>query len=1020
MSGRIQIILSSTASSAFRSDDYGQTFNEIASLAHDSFANAAMSCNGLFQLIIAGSILYSSSDYGLTWYSHAFDNSLTDVAISCDAKYQTVVSRGSIYLSNDYGQSWQSVGPSETWNAIDVSYDASIQVATFTNGMQISSNFGMDWTAFNILQRVNLLDVGVSFNAQYISACPFQGSIYISSNFGSTFIQVDQALPSLNRNWNALAISLSGQYQSAAAEGSALFLSTDYGNKWILTSSRSENWYDVSLSATGEFILGVSIQGVVVISSNFGSTFSSPIVPGSRWIGSCMSRNDSNIVLSSPPPSSSPSVSDTLSPYPLSLSEYPSIETILPTIKPTESTSEISAFPSMTPSMTLSMKPSMTLTIHPSMIASMMPSITPSMQQSILYNPDITTLADNTSTNINSLPIIISCLPSFLFLIIAMQFLFIRKNFQSLLYNLLHIIITFINLYSSYFIILILGMKEYELSYNKIFIILLSSKLLILAFYILFLFSYQKWEKQSKESMLLEVIIHENNNQIRHNLILIYGMILGWMDLQYLQYINNTNSRDKELKLIRDIHLLIMISYYLIQCSCSVFLISRSEFQWNEYLPNIIIIILWLFLLSSCWLIIETSIHYLIIAFNWSWYSNPLDNQRDYKNPFKNESSYLSPPLSPLSPLSTLSSFSFGNQIQSSLSPTQVNTSHYPLTSNTNNKDFSPPNSVQDIISLSDSSDSYSHPSDIFDDSSLSTRSKRRRWLHYEYYAGDILGRGAFGSTYKMKHVIDHLEYAVKIISIQDDETISLLQNEVKILARIDHFNIVRYQTCILTNEWLDKVEIQTNIQKNSINYLTIVTELIEGGSLRDQITIRDESNSSNRFAIIRKWTYQICDALEYLHSQGILHRDLKPENILLTKSQDIKLIDFGLSSIIVNNNMNQMTQGVGTPVYFSYEKRLGLDYSDGSDDLWAIGCILAEIITQRHLITFYQDDYKIQLVQSNGVNIIIRDDIVNCCRQRNKFLGDLVFYLLAWLGTSRLTAFEVKEFLDSYEEDDI
>jgi serine/threonine protein kinase len=85
---------------------------------------------------------------------------------------------------------------------------------------------------------------------------------------------------------------------------------------------------------------------------------------------------------------------------------------------------------------------------------------------------------------------------------------------------------------------------------------------------------------------------------------------------------------------------------------------------------------------------------------------------------------------------------------------------------------------------------------------------------------------------------------------------------------------------------------------------------------------------------------HKLLMAIYYLHSYGIVHRDLKPENILMTdlsKSSDIRLLDFGLSKIVGNDE--KCTEPYGTLSYVAPEVLLGKPY-DKSVDLWSIGII--------------------------------------------------------------------------------
>ena len=97
----------------------------------------------------------------------------------------------------------------------------------------------------------------------------------------------------------------------------------------------------------------------------------------------------------------------------------------------------------------------------------------------------------------------------------------------------------------------------------------------------------------------------------------------------------------------------------------------------------------------------------------------------------------------------------------------------------------------------------------------------------------------------------------------------------------------------------------------------------------------------------ITEWARQMASALAYMHSEHILHRDLKLDNILLTSLSKIKIIDLGFACVAATMAANATK--VGAPLYASYEKTNGIPY-DGRDDVWAVGCILLELLTRSRL----------------------------------------------------------------------
>lgn len=106
------------------------------------------------------------------------------------------------------------------------------------------------------------------------------------------------------------------------------------------------------------------------------------------------------------------------------------------------------------------------------------------------------------------------------------------------------------------------------------------------------------------------------------------------------------------------------------------------------------------------------------------------------------------------------------------------------------------------------------------------------------------------------------------------------------------------------------------------------------------------ESNATGlESEYIRKIIYQLVKSIDYCHSHDVIHRDVKPENLLISKDNVLKICDFGFARVLPRSDHEIITDYVATRWYRSPELLLSFPYYGKPVDMWAIACILGELI---------------------------------------------------------------------------
>ncbi|XP_043933069.1 calcium/calmodulin-dependent protein kinase type 1G [Protopterus annectens] len=182
----------------------------------------------------------------------------------------------------------------------------------------------------------------------------------------------------------------------------------------------------------------------------------------------------------------------------------------------------------------------------------------------------------------------------------------------------------------------------------------------------------------------------------------------------------------------------------------------------------------------------------------------------------------------------------------------------------------------------------------------------------------EVLGSGAFSEVYLVKERHTGKLFAMKCVKKSQNIRDTNLENEIAVLKRIKHENIVALEDIY-----------------ESPTHFYLLMEVVSGGELFDRILERGVYTEKDASIVIN----QVLKAVKYLHENGIVHRDLKPENLLyLTPHEDSKIMitDFGLSKMEDNGIMST---ACGTPGYVAPEVLAQKPYSKAVD-CWSIGVI--------------------------------------------------------------------------------
>lgn len=240
-----------------------------------------------------------------------------------------------------------------------------------------------------------------------------------------------------------------------------------------------------------------------------------------------------------------------------------------------------------------------------------------------------------------------------------------------------------------------------------------------------------------------------------------------------------------------------------------------------------------------------------------------------------------------------------------------------------------------------------------------------------DFIFGKVIGEGSYSTVYLAKEIETGTEFAIKVLEkrhIMREKKTQYVMREKEVLMKMNHPFIIRL---FYTFQDTDR--------------LYFVLNYAERGELLDYL----HKLSSFDLPCSRWYAAEIVLALEYMHNLNFIHRDLKPENILLNKDMHIQITDFGSAKILNkveetkpeedNQKQKRKNSFVGTAQYVSPEV-LTSKQACSSSDLWALGCIIYQLLSGLppfrggHEFQIFQKIQKLEYEFPDGFDPVARD----------------------------------------------
>jgi tetratricopeptide (TPR) repeat protein len=206
--------------------------------------------------------------------------------------------------------------------------------------------------------------------------------------------------------------------------------------------------------------------------------------------------------------------------------------------------------------------------------------------------------------------------------------------------------------------------------------------------------------------------------------------------------------------------------------------------------------------------------------------------------------------------------------------------------------------------------------------------SRLRTELGARYRIDRELGRGGMARVYLARDLRHDRDVALKVLQPEVASSLGTdrFLREIRIEASLQHPHILPLH--------------DSGVAGGLLYY---VMPYVSGETLRDRLAREIQLPLADALRI----TGEVADALSYAHGQNVIHRDIKPGNILLSDDHAV-VADFGIARAMTAAAGDQVTEGgiaLGTPEYMSPEQATGETFIDGRSDVYALGCVLYEML---------------------------------------------------------------------------